>query len=155
MDERPIGVDGMMAFAGVVARDVDGALDTPAEAGAFGSDDFHPVHHAQRTADVKSGRKRENHPKRPAINDGAVICVRQCILRAVNESLRVTVRLKSLCCSTDGLDANFTTRSAFVFLFACLVSRANHPNIFHVVFAKHVVAMATWMARAVQGPKYR
>jgi hypothetical protein len=36
------------------------------------------------------------------------------------------------------------------FRFARLAPRANHPDIFHIAWAKHVVVGATWLARAVQ-----
>jgi uncharacterized protein YjbJ (UPF0337 family) len=41
-----------------------------------------------------------------------------------------------------------------VFHFARLASRASHPDIFHVAFAKRVVAGAIRLARAVQVPMH-
>ena len=37
VDERPIGIDRMVPFMGVVAGDVDSPLDPPAESGALGA----------------------------------------------------------------------------------------------------------------------
>ena len=57
VDEGAVGVDGMAAGLGVVARDVDGALDTPAETGGLGPEDLHGPHCGGGAAGFKADRR--------------------------------------------------------------------------------------------------
>ena len=56
MDQGTIRIHGVTALLGVLARDIDGALNAPTETSGFGSDDLHGSHGGGKPAWFKQSR---------------------------------------------------------------------------------------------------